>query len=129
MARIRIIALSLMLLYSSVAQVLAVCRTQNQHGQFTSAAAHSHHADSEEQSRRTAKWHCGSCDLHVGSALPRIRPVLLEEITVAWGNPDGFVKVTQLLSELSITSPNRSPSISVPVNSSRFLPFLSVFRI
>jgi len=129
MAHIRIIALALMLLYSGVAQALAVCRTQNQHGQFTSAAAHSHHAEPEEQSRPTSKWHCGSCDLYVGSALPRIRPLLLEEIPVAWDNPDRFVKVTHMLSEPRITSPDRSPSISVPVNSSRFLPFLSVFRI
>lgn len=129
MKRLTIIALSLLLLYSGVAQALAVCRTQNQHGQFTSAAPHAHHTDTHEQSQSTAKWHCASCDMQVGSALPRMRPVLLEEAPVTSGAPDAFAGITHLISDLNITWLSRSPSISMSVNSSRFLAFVSVLRI
>jgi Flp pilus assembly protein CpaB len=129
MKRLSLIVLSLLLLYSGVAQALAACRAQNHHGQFVSAEAQSHHTDTHDQSHPTAKWHCASCDLHVGSALPRMRPVLLEEDQIDWIDSVALPRSTHLTSQLRITWPNRSPSISVPVNSSRFLAFISVFRI
>ena len=129
MKRLSLIALSLLLLYSGTAQALAACRAQNHHGQFLSAEPSGHHADTHEQSQPSAKWHCASYDLQVGSALPRVRPVLLEEDQVDWIDSVALPRSPRLISEPSITWPNRFPSISVPVNSSRFLAFVSVFRI
>lgn len=125
MARIRVIALSLIFLHAGVAHALIACDWQDHHSQIASIQTHSHQANTEDESAPLVAP-CGSPIFY--ALLPQPSAPLIEPLFPG-ESPPWFAESHDAAGAPPLTRPDRPPSMSMSVSSSGFLSFVSVFRI